>query len=134
MSGVEAQDLIEFGMIPEFVGRLPVLATLEDLDEEALVMILTKPRNALIKQYQKLFDMENVQLKFTDGALGAIAREAIKRKTGARGLRAILEECMLDVMYDLPSRDNIKECIISEDVISRMKEPMLVYENQAEWA
>lgn len=134
LSLCEPEDIMKFGMIPEFVGRLPVLATLEDLDEEALVMILTQPRNALIKQYQKLFDMENVQLKFTDGALGAIAREAIKRKTGARGLRAILEECMLDVMYDLPSRDNIKECIISEDVVSRQKEPILVYENQAEWA
>jgi ATP-dependent Clp protease ATP-binding subunit ClpX len=134
LSLCEPEDIMKFGMIPEFVGRLPVLATLEDLDEDALVMILTKPRNALIKQYQKLFDMESVQLKFTEGALGAIAREAIKRKTGARGLRAILEECMLDVMYDLPSRDNIKECIISEDVISRTKEPMLVYENQAEWA
>jgi ATP-dependent Clp protease ATP-binding subunit ClpX len=134
LSLCEPEDIMKFGMIPEFVGRLPVLATLEDLDEDALVMILTKPRNALIKQYQKLFDMESVQLKFTEGALGAIAREAIKRKTGARGLRAILEECMLDVMYDLPSRDNIKECIISEDVISRTKEPMLVYENQADWA
>ncbi|MDG1480973.1 MAG: ATP-dependent Clp protease ATP-binding subunit ClpX [Myxococcota bacterium] len=131
---VEPEDLMRFGMIPEFVGRLPVLASLEELDESALIAILTKPRNALIKQYQKLFEMENVQLKFTEGALSAIATEAIKRKTGARGLRAILEECMLDVMYDLPSRDNIKECIISEDVVTRQQEPILVYENQAEWA
>ena len=130
----EPEDIMKFGMIPEFVGRLPVLTTLEDLDEDALVMILTRPRNALIKQYQKLFDMENVQLKFTEGALSAIAREAIKRKTGARGLRAILEECMLDVMYDLPSKSNIKECIISEDVVEREKDPILVYENEAEWA
>jgi ATP-dependent Clp protease ATP-binding subunit ClpX len=131
---VEPEDLMKFGMIPEFVGRLPVLASLEELDEATLIAILTKPRNALIKQYQKLFEMESVQLKFTEGALSAIANEAIKRKTGARGLRAILEECMLDVMYDLPSRDNIKECIISEDVVTRKQEPILVYENQAEWA
>ena len=134
LSLVEPEDLMKFGMIPEFVGRLPVLASLEELDEAALVAILTKPRNALIKQYQKLFEMENVQLKFTEGALSAIANEAIKRKTGARGLRAILEECMLDVMYDLPSRGNIKECIISEEVVTRQQEPILVYENQAEWA
>ena len=134
LAACEPEDIMKFGMIPEFVGRLPVLATLDELDEEALVMILTKPRNALIKQYQKLFEMESVQLKFTEGALKAIAREAIKRKTGARGLRAILEECMLDVMYDLPSRDNIKECIISEEVIDRKQDPILVYENQAEWA
>ncbi len=130
----EPEDLLRFGLIPEFVGRLPVLATLEDLDEEALVRILTEPRNALIKQYQRLFEMEGVELKFTDGALRAIAAEAIKRKTGARGLRAILEEMMLDVMYDLPSRDNIRECIISEDVVARRKDPILVYENEAEWA
>jgi ATP-dependent Clp protease ATP-binding subunit ClpX len=134
LSLVEPEDLMKFGMIPEFVGRLPVLASLEELDEVALIAILTKPRNALIKQYQKLVEMESVQLKFTEGALSAIAKEAIKRKTGARGLRAILEECMLDVMYDLPSRDNIKECIISEEVVTRQQEPILVYENQAEWA
>ncbi|MEL6343910.1 MAG: ATP-dependent Clp protease ATP-binding subunit ClpX [Myxococcota bacterium] len=134
LAACEPEDIMKFGMIPEFVGRLPVLATLDDLDESALVAILTRPRNALIKQYQKLFEMENVQLKFTEAALSAVAREAIARKTGARGLRAILEECMLDVMYDLPSRDNIKECVISEDVVLRKKDPMLVYENQAEWA
>ena len=130
---MEPEDLLRFGMIPEFVGRLPVLATLDDLDEDALVRILLEPRNALVKQYRKLFDMEEVLLKFTEGALGAIAREAIKRKTGARGLRAILEEIMLDVMYDLPSRDNIKECIISEEVVDRKKDPILVYANEAEW-
>jgi ATP-dependent Clp protease ATP-binding subunit ClpX len=121
-------------MIPEFVGRLPVHASLNELDEEALIRILTEPRNALIKQYQKLFDMENVQLKFTDGAMSAIAAEGIQRATGARGLRAILEEIMLDVMYDLPGRDNVKECIISEEVVARKKDPILVYENEAEWA
>ncbi|RME25921.1 MAG: ATP-dependent Clp protease ATP-binding subunit ClpX [Deltaproteobacteria bacterium] len=131
---VEPEDLLKFGMIPEFVGRLPVLATLDELDVDALVRILVEPRNALIKQYSRLFEMENVQLKFTDGALEAIAREAIARKTGARGLRAILEEIMLDVMYDLPSRENIKECIISEEVVARTKDPILVYENEAEWA
>ena len=130
---VEAEDLMRFGLIPEFIGRVPVVATLDELDEEALVDILTRPRNALIKQYQKLFEMENVKLKFTDGALRLIAVEALKRKTGARGLRAIVEEVMLDVMYDLPSRDNVKECIISEDVVLRKQEPILVYESEEAW-
>ena len=131
---VEPEDLLKFGMIPEFVGRLPVIATLDELDEPALIDILIRPRNALVKQYQRLFDMESVVLKFTDGSLGAIAREAILRKTGARGLRAILEEIMLDVMYDLPSKEGIKECVISEEVVDRKKDPILVYENEAEWA
>jgi ATP-dependent Clp protease ATP-binding subunit ClpX len=131
---IEPEDLLKFGLIPEFVGRLPVLASLDELDESALMLILTQPRNALVKQYKKLFEMENVKLKFTDGALKAIAIEAIKRKTGARGLRAIMEECMLDVMYEIPGLDNIKECIISEDVVQRKKDPILVYENQADWA
>ncbi len=131
---VEPEDLLGFGMIPEFVGRLPVCATLDELDAGALVRVLTEPRNALVKQYQKLFEMEDVLLKFTDGAMLAIATEAISRKTGARGLRAILEEIMLDVMYELPSRDNIRECIISEEVVERKKDPILVYENEAEWA
>ncbi len=131
---VEPEDLLSFGMIPEFVGRLPVCATLEELDEAALVRILVEPKNALIKQYQRLFEMEGVTLKFTEGALAAIAREAIRRKTGARGLRAIMEETMLDVMYDLPSKDNIRECIISEEVVDRKKDPILVYESEAEWA
>lgn len=131
---VETEDLLRFGMIPEFVGRLPVHAPLTELDESALVRILTEPKNALIKQYQKLFEMENVHLKFTEGALATIATEAIRRDTGARGLRAILEEIMLDVMYDLPGRDNVKECIISEEVVARKKDPILVYENEEEWA
>ncbi|MFT4624885.1 MAG: ATP-dependent Clp protease ATP-binding subunit ClpX [Myxococcota bacterium] len=130
----EAEDLMRFGLIPEFIGRVPVLATLDELDEDTLLTILVKPRNALIKQYQKLFDMDNVKLKFTDGSLRLIAREALERKAGARGLRSILEEIMLDVMYDLPSRTNVKECVISEDVVLRKQEPMLVYENEAEWA
>ncbi len=131
---VEAEDLMGFGLIPEFIGRVPVVATLDELDEEALVDILVKPKNALIKQYQKLFDMDNVTLKFTDGSLRHIAREALERKAGARGLRGILEEIMLDVMYDLPSKNNVKECIISEDVVDQRQEPILVYENEAEWA
>jgi ATP-dependent Clp protease ATP-binding subunit ClpX len=131
---VEPEDLLGFGMIPEFVGRLPVCATLDELDSDALVRVLTEPRNALVKQYQKLFEMEDVHLKFTDGAMLAIAKEAISRKTGARGLRAIMEEIMLDVMYEVPSRDNIRECIISEEVVERKKDPILVYENEAEWA
>ena len=130
----ETEDLLRFGMIPEFIGRVPVMATLRELDEEALVRILVEPRNALVKQYQKLFEMEEVELKFTDGSLGAIAREAIERKTGARGLRAIMEEIMLDVMYDLPSKQNIKECIISEETVTGKKPPMLVYETEEQWA
>ena len=130
----ETEDLLRFGMIPEFVGRVPVLATLDELDEPTLIAILTEPKNALVKQYQRLFQMENVALKFTEGSLFAIARQALQRKTGARGLRSIMEEIMLDVMYDLPSRDNIKECIISEEVVDRKKDPILVYENEAGWA
>jgi len=133
-SFVEPEDLLKFGMIPELVGRLPVITTLEDLDEEALVSIAVKPRNALVKQYQKLFEFENVLLKFTDSSLVAIAQEALRRKSGARGLRAILEEIMLDVMYDLPSETDVKECIISEDVVLGKRRPILVYENEAKWA
>ena len=119
---------------PQFIGRVPVIATLDELDEQALTSILTEPKNALVKQYQKLFEMDNVKLKFTEGSLRLIAREALDRKAGARGLRGILEEIMLDVMYDLPSRSNVKECIISEDVVLRKQDPILVYENEAEWA
>ncbi|MBT3217635.1 MAG: ATP-dependent Clp protease ATP-binding subunit ClpX [Proteobacteria bacterium] len=134
LSLVEAEDLMRFGLIPEFIGRVPVVATLEELDQGALVEILTRPKNALIKQFQKLFEMDNVKLKFTDGSLEVIAAEALKRKSGARGLRGILEDIMLDVMYDLPSQPNVKECIISEDVVLKKQEPILVYENEAEWA
>jgi len=128
---VDTEDLLRFGMIPEFIGRVPVIASLGELDEEALVNILTEPRNALIKQYQKLFEMEGVMLKFTDDSLHAIAKEAIRRKTGARGLRAILEEIMLDVMYDLPSKENVHECIIDDEVVTTSKPPVLVYETEA---
>ena len=110
-----------------------MIATLDELDEETLVAILTRPKNALIKQYQRLFDMDGVKLKFTEGSLGLIAHDALQRKTGARGLRGILEDIMLDVMYDLPSLPNVRECIISEDVVLRTQDPILVYENEAEW-
>ncbi len=125
---VEPCDLLKYGLIPEFIGRLPVVATLDELDEEALVRILSEPRNALIKQYQKLFDMENVDLKFTDGGLVAVAKEALKRKTGARGLRSILENAMLDVMYDIPSQDRVREVVINEDVIFKGSQPIIIYE------
>jgi len=132
LSQCQAEDLLKFGLIPEFVGRIPVVATLDELTEEALVEILKGPRNALVKQYQKLFDFESVKLKFTEGALEAVAREAMERKSGARGLRAILENLMLDVMYDIPSTTDVKECVISEDVVTQNKQPLLVYENEAE--
>ncbi len=131
---VEPEDLLKFGLIPEFVSRLPVIATLHELDERALVDILVKPKNALVKQYHKLFEMENVKLKVTDSALQAIAREAIKKKGGARSLRAILEDIMLDVMYEIPSQSNVKECIINEDVVMKREKPILVYEKKLESA
>ncbi len=125
---VEPGDLLKFGLIPEFIGRLPVVATLDELDEEALVRILCEPKNALVKQYQKLFEMEGVTLKFTDGALAAIASEAMKRKTGARGLRSILENAMLDVMYDIPSQDKVREVVFSEEVILHDARPIILYD------
>jgi ATP-dependent Clp protease ATP-binding subunit ClpX len=125
---VRPEDLIKFGMIPEFLGRLPVIATLDELSAESLVRILTEPKNALVKQYQKLFEVEGVNLRLTDSALAAVADQAIKRKSGARGLRAILESCMLDIMYELPSIDNVKECVIGEDVVLNKEEPILLYE------
>ena len=127
---LEPEDLIKFGLIPELVGRIPVVATLDELKEDDLVRILQEPKNALIKQFQKLFNMDNIELHFTDGAVRAIAKEAIKRKTGARGLRAILEKAMLDVMYELPSKKDVKECVISEEVILHKAEPILIYENK----
>ena len=134
LSLVEPGDLIRYGMIPEFVGRLPVVAILEELDEGALIKILTEPKNSLIKQYQKLLSFDNVRLRFTDGALSAIAKRAVQRKSGARGLRAILEEVMLDVMYEIPSQKGIKECLINEDTIQKRERPILIYEKQAESA
>ncbi|MGA7828773.1 MAG: ATP-dependent Clp protease ATP-binding subunit ClpX [Geobacteraceae bacterium] len=134
LSEATPEDLLRFGFIPEFIGRLPVLATLSELDEEAMVQILNEPKNALVKQYQKLFDLEHVKLKFTDGSLVAIAKEALNRKTGARGLRSILENAMLDVMYDIPSQNLVKEVVIHEDVIYKKEKPIIVYENVAESA
>jgi ATP-dependent Clp protease ATP-binding subunit ClpX len=131
---VQPEDLLKFGMIPEFVGRVPVLATLDELDEDSLVDILTKPKNAIVKQYQKLFEFENVRLRFTDGALRAVSRQALIRKSGARGLRAILENAMLDLMYETPSRDDVEECVVGEETIEQSAPPLLVYKREAESA
>jgi len=131
---VEPEDLLKFGMIPEFVGRLPVVTALEELDETALVEILTRPRNALVKQYRKLMEMDGVTLKFTDGSLKAIARAAVRNKAGARGLRAIVEGAMLDIMYDVPSRRNVQEIVISEEVIEKGEQPLVVLRKEQESA
>lgn len=131
---VQPEDLLKYGLIPEFIGRLPITATLEELDEDILVEILKKPRNAIAKQYKKLFELENVKLTFTEGALRGIAKEAMKKKTGARGLRSIMEKVMLDVMYELPSISNVKECVVSEEVILNHEKPILIYEEEAEIA
>lgn len=127
LSQVQPEDLLKFGLIPEFVGRLPIIATLDELTEEDFVRILTAPKNALVRQYQRYFDFEKVKLKFTEGALQAIAQEALRRKTGARGLRSILEEVMLETMYELPSRNDIQECMITEDVVTKRQQPSLLY-------
>ena len=126
---VEPEDLVKFGLIPEFIGRLPVIATLEELDEAALVQILTEPKNALTKQYRKLFEMENVDVDFRDDALRAVAKKAMERKTGARGLRSILEGVLLDTMYDIPSEDTVSKVVIDASVIEGKSEPLLIYEN-----
>jgi len=126
---IQPRDLIEFGMIPEFIGRLPVVAALHDLNQESLVRILREPKNAITRQLQKLFEMEGVQLRFTEEALKTTAQEALGRKSGARGLRAILEDCLLDTMYELPSLENIKECVIDKDVILKKGKPYLIYES-----
>ncbi len=124
---LETEDLLKFGLIPEFIGRLPVIATLNDLDEAALVQILTEPKNALIKQYKRLFNMEGVELSFTDGALKAISQKAIDRKTGARGLRSILEATLLDTMFELPTIEKVEEVVINEEVIQNGAEPLLIF-------
>ncbi|HCB53113.1 MAG TPA: ATP-dependent Clp protease ATP-binding subunit ClpX, partial [Rhodobacter sp.] len=123
---LEPEDLLKFGLIPEFVGRLPVIATLTDLDEEALITILTQPKNALVKQYQRLFEIDNVTLTFTPEALKAVAKRAIKRKTGARGLRSIMEEVLLDTMFELPSRNDIEEVVVKEEAVTSLAKPILV--------
>ena len=131
---VQPEDLIRFGMIPEFVGRLPVVATLHELTENELMKIMIEPKNALVKQYQKLFDMEDVTLRFTEGSMKAVAREAMKRNSGARGLRSILENIMLDIMYEIPSQPDIRECVISEEVVTNRETPLLLYEGSLESA
>ncbi len=132
LRNVEPEDLLKFGLIPEFVGRLPVLATLEDLDEDALVQILTTPKNALVKQYDRLFDMEDTKLTFTDDALRAVAVRAIKRKTGARGLRSILESILLDTMFELPGLDTVEEIAINAEVVGGRTKPLYIYADQRE--
>ena len=134
LAKVQPEDLLKYGLIPEFIGRLPVMAPLEELDEKALVRILTEPRNALTKQYEKLMSFEKVKLRFTDGALVAIARKAFAQKTGARGLRAILEEVMLDLMYEIPSQKQIKEVMLTEDAIYGKSQPIRVYEQDVKSA
>jgi ATP-dependent Clp protease ATP-binding subunit ClpX len=127
---LEPEDLLKFGLIPEFVGRLPVIATLEDLDEPALVTILTEPKNALVKQYQRLFELEDVKLTFTDDALKAIAKRAIERKTGARGLRSIMEDILLDTMFDLPSLSSVQEVVVNEEAVTSPAKPLMIHADQ----
>ncbi|TVR00671.1 MAG: ATP-dependent Clp protease ATP-binding subunit ClpX [Desulfovibrionales bacterium] len=131
---VQPMDMIKFGFIPELVGRLPILASLKDLKEDDLIRILTEPKNALVKQYQKLFEMENVRLRFTQDSLRAIARRAIERKTGARGLRNVLENIMLDISYRLPSMSGVKECVVNQSVVENESEPLLIYEQEIKTA
>jgi ATP-dependent Clp protease ATP-binding subunit ClpX len=131
---VEPEDLIKYGLIPEFVGRLPVVATLEELDEPAMIRILTEPKNALTKQYQKLFGMEGVELEFRDNALDAIAKRALARKTGARGLRSILEHSLLDTMFDLPSMSNVSKVVVDDGVINGDGKPLMIYADQPQAA
>ncbi|MDH3453648.1 MAG: ATP-dependent Clp protease ATP-binding subunit ClpX, partial [Desulfuromonadales bacterium] len=130
LSMVQPEDLLRFGLIPELVGRLPVIATMEELEEEDLIRILREPKNALTKQYERLFEFDEVRLRFTEGALSAIATEAMKRKSGARGLRAVMEEAMLEVMYELPSENDVRECVISEQVILNGDYPVILYEKE----
>jgi len=134
LAKVQSEDLLKYGMIPEFIGRLPVVATLTDLTEADLVRILVEPKDAIIKQYKKLFELIKVKLKFTDGALNAIAKLAVERKSGARGLRSILENVMLDIMYEIPSRRDVQECVITEEVVLNGAEPILLFEQKTESA
>ena len=129
---LEPEDLLKFGLIPEFVGRLPVIATLTDLDEDALVTILSKPKNALVKQYQRLFELEDVQLTFTDDSLIAIAKRAITRKTGARGLRSIMEDILLDTMFELPGLDDVVEVVVNDDAVNGLGKPLMIYSDRKE--
>jgi ATP-dependent Clp protease ATP-binding subunit ClpX len=131
MQAIENEDLLKYGMIPEFIGRLPVVAALDELDEVALIEILTKPKNALVKQYTHLVEMEGVDLKFTEESLVAIAQKALERKTGARGLRSIIEKAMLNIMFEIPSNNSIKEIVITPEVIREAQEPVVVHHNKA---
>ena len=134
LRGVEPEDLIRYGLIPEFVGRLPILATLDELDESQLMQILTEPKNALVKQYKRLFEMERCEIEFRDDALHAVAKRAMERKTGARGLRSIVEGALLDTMYDLPSMDNVFKVVIDDNVISGDTKPLVIYEGDKQRA
>ena len=134
LAQARTDDLMKFGMIPEFIGRVPVVVSLAQLDESALIRILTEPKNAIVKQFRKLFEFESVELKFTDGALRAVVKEALKRRTGARGLRAILERAMLDIMYEMPSMPNLKEVVVTEEVIITNSDPILVYRSESDSA
>lgn len=134
LAAVQPEDLLKYGLIPEFIGRLPVIATLEELDENDLMRVLVEPKDSISKQYQKILELENVKLKFTDGALRAVSRLAVNRKAGARGLRAILENTMLDIMYDIPSRRDVKEVVINEDVVKKGEKPILLFESKTETA
>jgi ATP-dependent Clp protease ATP-binding subunit ClpX len=134
LNEIQPEDLLKYGLIPELIGRLPVIATLGELSEEALIQIMVEPKNALVKQYQTMFSFENVKLRFTKGALAAISQQATKRKTGARGLRSIMEDIMLDVMFDIPSQSNITECIINEEVVLKRESPLLMYEKETKSA
>jgi len=131
---IQPEDLIRYGLIPEFVGRLPVVAVLDDLTEEALVKILKEPKNAIVKQYEEFFRFDDVKLSFTDSALRAVAKKAIERKTGARGLRSIMEDIMIDIMYDIPSMKGLKECVINEDAVNKKGKPILIFEKEKESA
>ncbi len=132
LDSVQPEDLLKFGLIPELVGRLPVIATMQELEEEDLVRILKEPKNALTKQYQRLFELEDIRLRFTEGAMTAIAQKALKRKSGARGLRSVMEEAMLEVMYELPSKENVQECVISEQVINDGDYPVILYSGKSD--
>ncbi|RLC18763.1 MAG: ATP-dependent Clp protease ATP-binding subunit ClpX, partial [Deltaproteobacteria bacterium] len=125
---LKPEDLIKFGLIPEFLGRLPIITSIGELNEKSLVKILTEPKNSLVKQYRELFNIEGVELQFTDEALEAMAKEAVQRKSGARGLRAIMEETMLDIMYEIPSKENVQECVVGEEVVVKHEDPILLYE------
>jgi len=134
LAELQPEDLLKYGLIPELIGRLPVVATLHELDEEALIRILVEPKNALLRQYQKFFEFEGVKLTFTEDAIQAVAQEAVRRDTGARGLRAILEDIMLDIMYEIPSQTGVAEVVIKREIVMERRRPILLYKKRAESA